>query len=42
LREIFWKYGEEPWSKEIAKLVVERRKMKKFETTLELAEVITG
>jgi 16S rRNA (cytosine1402-N4)-methyltransferase len=41
LREIFWKYWEEPQSSKIAKLIVEERKNKKFEKTLELAEIIS-
>lgn len=40
LKDIFWKYWEEPWSAQIAKQIVEKRKKKKFETTLELAEII--
>lgn len=40
LTMIFFKYGEEKYSKSIAKKIVEYRKEKKIETTLELVEVI--
>jgi len=40
LREIFLKYWEEPGSNKIAHLIVEYRKKKKFETTIELASII--
>lgn len=40
LVEIFYKYGEEKYSKSIAKGIVEAREDKKIETTLELVEVI--
>lgn len=40
LRELFLKYWEEPWSNKIVARILEQRKKKKFETTLELAEVI--
>jgi len=42
LREIFLKYWEEPWANKIAKNIVELRRKKKFETTLELSEIIPG
>lgn len=37
---IFFRYGEEKYSKSIAKKIVEYRKNKKIETTLELVEII--
>lgn len=37
---IFYKYGEEKYSKAIAKAIVKYRENKKIETTLELAEII--
>jgi len=40
LADIFYGYGEERYARRIAKAVVERRKGKKFETTIELVEVI--
>ena len=40
LADIFFGYGEERYARRIAAAVVERRKTKEFETTLELVEVI--
>ncbi len=40
LADIFWKFGEENFSRPIAKAIVEYRKQKKIETTNELANVI--
>lgn len=40
LSDIMWKYGEERWSKRIAKFIVEERAQKPIETTHELVEVI--
>ena len=40
LSRIFYKYGEEKFSKSIARKIVEYRKNKPIETTLELVEVI--
>lgn len=40
LREIFLKYWEEPGANKISKLIVENRRKKRFETTLELAKII--
>ena len=40
LADIFFGYGEERYARRVAKAVVERRKTKPFETTLELVEVI--
>ena len=37
---IFYRYGEERYSKSIAKKIVDYRKNKKIETTLELVEII--
>lgn len=40
LINIFYKYGEEKYSKSIARKIIEYRKNKKIETTLELVEII--
>ena len=40
LVRIFSEYGEERFSKRIAKAIIEKRKVKKLETTLELANLI--
>ena len=40
LTDIFYKYGEEKWSKRIAEFIVERRKTKDISTSGELTEVI--
>lgn len=40
LADIFYEYGEEKASRRIARKIVERRQKKKFETTLDLADVI--
>ena len=40
LSNIFFRYGEEEYSRSIAKKIVEKRKEKKIETTLELVEII--
>ena len=40
LTNIFFKYGEEEYSRSIAKKIVEKRKEKSIETTLELVEII--
>lgn len=40
LKEIFFRYGEEKTSKNIAKKIVEYRKDKEIKTTLELVEII--
>ena len=40
LSEIFFKYGEEKYSRSIAKNIVKEREIKKIETTLELVEII--
>lgn len=40
LMEIFYKYGEEKWSKRIAEKIVEERELKPIKTTLELVEVL--
>ena len=40
LSEIFFGYGEEKFSKKIARLIVETRKEKAVETTLQLVEII--
>ncbi len=40
LTTIFFKYGEEKYSKSIAKKIIEYRKEKQIETTLELVEII--
>ena len=40
LTDIFYRYGEENWSKRIAKFIVDRRKEKPLETTGELSEIV--
>ena len=40
LTRIFYEYGEEKWSKRIARFIIERRNRKKVETTGELADII--
>ncbi|MBQ2698648.1 MAG: 16S rRNA (cytosine(1402)-N(4))-methyltransferase RsmH [Firmicutes bacterium] len=40
LTDIFYRYGEENWSRRIAKFIVEQREKKPLATTLELAELI--
>jgi len=40
LARIFWEYGEERYSRKIASAIVEARKIKPVQTTLELVEII--
>ena len=40
LTSIFYEYGEEKWSARVAEFIVDRRKQKPVETTLELVEII--
>lgn len=40
LTDIFYRYGEENWSKRIAKFIIDKRKEKPIETTGELSEII--
>ena len=40
LTDIFFKYGEEKWSKRIAEFIVETRKEKRIETTFDLVDII--
>ncbi len=40
LTDIFYRYGEEKWSRRIAKFIVERRNVKPLETTGELVEIV--
>lgn len=42
LARMFWEYGEEKFSKPIAKRIVEYRKNKRLETTNELVRIITS
>ena len=42
LSQIFFEYGEEKYSKSIAKNIVKYRQKKKIETTLELVEIISS
>jgi 16S rRNA (cytosine1402-N4)-methyltransferase len=42
LKEIFFKYGEEKFSREISRVIVKKRQEKKIEYTDELATIITG
>lgn len=40
LARVIWDYGEERWAKRIAKFIVEERKEKPIDTTLELVSII--
>jgi 16S rRNA (cytosine1402-N4)-methyltransferase len=40
LADIFWRYGEERRSRRVAHAIVEQRKLKRIETTGELAEIV--
>ena len=40
LADIFWRYGEERRSRRVARAIVEQRKIKRIETTGELAEIV--
>lgn len=40
LEKIIWDYGEERWAKRIAKFIVEERKDKSIDTTLELVSIV--
>jgi 16S rRNA (cytosine1402-N4)-methyltransferase len=40
LADVFWEFGEERHSRRVARRVVERRQVKPFETTADLAEVV--
>jgi 16S rRNA (cytosine1402-N4)-methyltransferase len=40
LADIFWRYGEERRSRRVARAIVEQRKLKRIETTGELAEIV--
>ena len=40
LTDIFFRYGEEKWSKRIASFIVNKREKKPIQTTLELSEII--
>ncbi len=40
LAELFWRYGEERYSKRIARTIIAARKKRSITTTLELAEII--
>jgi len=42
LAEIFWKYGEERYSRQIAKKIIEERKKKRIITTFDLVKIIGG
>ncbi|MBS7298181.1 MAG: 16S rRNA (cytosine(1402)-N(4))-methyltransferase RsmH [Eubacteriales bacterium] len=42
LSDIFFRYGEEKWSKRIAEFIVNRRENKPVETTKELADIISA
>ncbi|BDA78826.1 ribosomal RNA small subunit methyltransferase H [Leptospira kobayashii] len=42
LKKIFWDYGEERWALKIANNIIEVRRKKKFETNLDLAELVKG
>ena len=40
LEKIFWEYGEEPRARRLARLVVQARRRRPFETTQQLVDVI--
>lgn len=40
LTDIFYKYGEERWSKRIAEFIIQERKTKSIDTTFELVDII--
>lgn len=40
LADVFWEYGEERYSRRIARRIVERRKAKPFATTADLADLV--
>ncbi len=40
LQDLIWRFGEERWSKRIAKIICERRREKKIESSGELAEIV--
>lgn len=40
LREIFWRYGQEKYTKQIARAIVQERKKQPFKTTLQLAKLV--
>lgn len=42
LADLLWQYGEERFSRQIAKAVVERRRKQRFEETLDLAAVVAS
>jgi 16S rRNA (cytosine1402-N4)-methyltransferase len=42
LADLFWKYGEERYSRRIARKIVEIRRQQPFETTEQLADVVRG
>jgi 16S rRNA (cytosine1402-N4)-methyltransferase len=42
LADMFWKYGEERWSRRVARRIVERRRREPLETTEQLAQLIRG
>ncbi|MEM7182532.1 MAG: 16S rRNA (cytosine(1402)-N(4))-methyltransferase RsmH [Spirochaetota bacterium] len=42
LLDLFWKYGEERWSKKIAAVLVEKRKKVKIQTCKELADLVAA
>jgi len=40
LREIFWRFGGEKYTKQIAHAIVQERRIKKIETTMQLAKLV--
>ena len=40
LERIIWNYGEERWAKRIAEFIVNERKIKPIDTTLDLVNII--
>jgi 16S rRNA (cytosine1402-N4)-methyltransferase len=42
LADMIWKFGEEKFSRQIAKAIVQSRRKNRIETTLQLSEIISG
>lgn len=42
LADLFWAYGEEPASRRVARVIVQRRADRPFATTLQLADAVVG
>ena len=42
LSRVFWKYGEERWSRKIVQAIAAERKIRRIETSLQLANIVTA